>query len=85
MPETGNERLETMLDFFLTRRRKGRHRPPVKRVGRGDDFVAAGCMAKFPREFDQPFIGLRAAVAKNILPGPVRPTSRCASFACHGL
>jgi len=66
-----NERTESFLDFFLRRGAHGAEGAPVKGILGGEDFVVltlhpagAGHAVK-ARQFEQSFVGLRAAVAEE--------------------
>src|SRR5206468_9245353 len=63
--ETWHGRLKAFLDFLLTRRGQARQRSAMKRIERGDDFVAAFVVAELARQFEQSFVRLRAAVAEK--------------------
>ena len=69
VPEPRGHRFESFFDLVLAGRRNGGQRAPVKGIRRRQDFKPALGVAEFPRDLEQPFVGLRAAVGKKTFTG----------------
>ena len=69
VPEARHHRLKTFFDLVLAGGGDAGERPAVKGIRRGQNFKPAFVVAEFPRELEQAFVRLRAAVGeKNICP-----------------
>ena len=65
VPETRHRRLKTFFHFVLAGGGDAGERPAVKGIRRGQNFKPAFVVAEFPRELEQAFVRLRAAVAEK--------------------
>ena len=65
VPETRHHRLKTFFDLVLAGGGDAGQRASVKGIRRRQDFKPAFVMAEFPRQLEQAFVGLRAAVGKK--------------------
>ena len=69
VPEARHHRLETFFDLVLAGGGDAGQRAAVKGIRRRQNFKPAFVVAEFPRELEQAFVRLRAAVGeKNICP-----------------
>ena len=69
MPEAGHHRLKTFFHLVLSGGGDAGERPSVKGIRRGQNFKPAFVMAEFPRQLEQAFVRLRAAVAEKNFAG----------------
>ena len=65
VPEARRRRLEPFLDLFLAGRGNAGQCASVKRIRRRQNFKPAFIVAELAGEFEQAFVGLRAAVGKK--------------------
>ena len=65
VPESGHDRFKPFLHLVLARRGDAAEGPAVKGIDGGKHFKPAFVVAEFAREFEEPFICLRAAVGKK--------------------
>ena len=70
VPETGDHRFKTLLDFGLAGGGDAGQRAAMKGIFRRQNFETALIVAEFAGQFEKPFIGLAAAVAKENLARP---------------
>ena len=65
VPEARHHRLEALFHLVLAGGGNAGHRPAMEGIGRGQNFKPAFVVAEFPRELEQAFVRLRAAVGEE--------------------